>query len=219
MGTWKTPERRGRSLHSLAAASATLGLPFVLLLAAGILIPSPSEAWQAMLGAGEVWAVAVDPAGNAVAVGSMTNAQGSGDEFAVIKLSGSDGEGIWRSVIPGSTSGSDYATSVVLNSAGDVFAGGRIEEIPGALFTVTKFSGQLGKELWRSSPIVGTAYYLSLVGGSLYAAGTSREPGDFGQVVIRFDGATWRALHTPDHPGRFYQLAVWRKPHRRIPQQ
>ena len=76
-------------------------------------------------------------------------------DFAVIKLAGGNGMELWRQEIDGLQPSVDFATSVAIDGAGDVVAGGAlvVEELPGftdsTVFTVIKFDGDDGTELWR----------------------------------------------------------------------
>ena len=103
----------------------------------------------------EASGLAVDPAGDVVAVGSVHQGEIFGnrvDDFAVVKLSGADGTERWRRVIDGVPGpygpAHDGATSVAVEPDGDVIAAGFVDD-GDARFAVIKFSGIDGAERWR----------------------------------------------------------------------
>jgi hypothetical protein len=84
-----------------------------------------------------------DAAGDVIAVGRL-----SGD-FGVVKFSGATGEELWRQEIVG-TGGGGQAQGVAVDGSGDAIAVGRVYNGgTGDDFTVIKFSGATGEELWR----------------------------------------------------------------------
>jgi hypothetical protein len=103
--------------------------------------------------------LAIDNDGDAVVGGYLSRAADSGVDFAVIKLSGADGIERWRHVVDGAMSETDLpgwvldgAHSVVVDAAGDVFAGGTLYELDGfSEFTVMKLASSNGSELWRQT--------------------------------------------------------------------
>ncbi len=112
-----------------------------------------AELWRREIsgtaGSGYALAVAVDGAGNVVAAGATTNT-GTGGDFTVIKFNGNTGAELWRQVINGTANGSDEATAVAVDGAGNVVAAGSTRNT-GTFndFTVIKFNGATGTELWR----------------------------------------------------------------------
>jgi hypothetical protein len=93
-------------------------------------------------------AVAVDAAGDVVAVGSTANAAFGVVDFTVVKLAGANGAELWRYVFPAGLSGQTNAVAV--DAAGDVVAAGLSSNSPSAYdFTVVKIAGSSGAELWR----------------------------------------------------------------------
>jgi len=110
--------------------------------------------------------VAIDAAGDVVAVGVLSNAD-TDDDIAIVKLAGETGAEIWRDTINGGNSNNDDAQAVGLDATGDAFVVGSIRYGGGGgrdLF-VGKFAGATGAERWR----------LELNGSS--------NGGDFGAVV------------------------------------
>jgi hypothetical protein len=93
---------------------------------------------------GQASAVAIDAAGNVVAAGSTSN------DFTVAKFDGATGADLWRQNINGSANGYDSANAVAVDAAGNVVAAGHTEIAGiGGVFTVIKFNGASGAELWR----------------------------------------------------------------------
>ncbi len=93
--------------------------------------------------------IAVDPNGDLVAVGTKI-ANGS-ERMVVAKYSGASGSELWQYMPPSGFDGPGEGTSVVVNAAGDVFAGGSLSENPDLNFpdfVVMKLSGD-GREAWR----------------------------------------------------------------------
>jgi hypothetical protein len=185
----------------------TLFLIFPFLM---ILSPSMGEPWQTIIdgaanSSDEAKAVVIDTSGDVIAAGQTENT-GTGSDFTVVKLRGSDGVEIWRQEIDG-TGGdsfgfdSDTAHAVAVNTEGDVVAVGTIENASTGLdFLVMKLRGSDGVELWRHV-IDGTtsdeAYAVAVdPGGDIVAAGTTdnRRAGNFTVVKLRgSDGVEmWR---------------------------
>jgi hypothetical protein len=97
-------------------------------------------------------AVAVDPFGDVIAVGSLKNGVGVAPDFAVVKLSGADGTVLWDTEIDGGA-GWDMANAVAIDSAGDVVAAGRLvvsDPTQDKRLAVIKLSGSDGTEVWRT---------------------------------------------------------------------
>jgi len=92
----------------------------------------------------------VDAGGNVVAAGLITNT-GTDADFAVVKFDGTSGAELWRKTIDGSALfSSDAAFAVTVDAGGNVLAAGRIQNAGvGWDFTVAKFAGVDGAELWR----------------------------------------------------------------------
>ena len=108
------------------------------------------------------YSIAVDGAGDVVVGGTYgDNVPGkfSGDDFAVFKFAGSDGQEVWRAIIDGDRN-TEAAHSVAIDSGGNVIAGGRLGLDNDAPFvfllgpvaehSVVKLSGVDGQEIWRS---------------------------------------------------------------------
>ena len=75
----------------------------------------------------------------------------------MIKLNGASGTELWRQVINGTANGEDQALAVAVGGAGNVIAAGfTTNSGTGSDFTVIKFNGADGAELWRQV-INGTA--------------------------------------------------------------
>jgi hypothetical protein len=112
--------------------------------------------------------VTVDTAGDVVAAGVTHSPNPAGDfDGLVVKLSGSTGAEKWRRVFP-----SGGISTVKVDAAGDVIAGGGISYVGAAVF---KLSGTTGTEEWRYVlPDGGGGLNAVTVdtGGDIVAAGT-----------------------------------------------
>ena len=117
-------------------------------------------AWQSNIngtanGRDQALAVTVGDAGNVIAAGYITNPD-TGSDFTVIKFNGAKGTELWRHLI-GNFNASGVANAVTLDGARNVIAAGFITNPgTGSDFTVIKFDGASGAELWRQV-INGTA--------------------------------------------------------------
>lgn len=151
---------------------------------------------------GEGRAVTADAVGDVIVVGTINNT-GSLQDFAVVKLSGATGAERWRHVINGTASLNDLARSVRIDAAGDVIAGGQLQNSStGGDFVVVKVSGSNGAELWRRQ-INGTGNLDDLArsvrldaAGDVIAGGELRNVGSTDFAVVKISGATgiemWR---------------------------
>jgi uncharacterized delta-60 repeat protein len=179
-----------------------------------VLSYSGAWAWQANINSGWASSVVVDASGNVIAAGSIEN-NGTGSAFTVIKFNGVTGAETWSRIINGTIAGSDnLANAITLDGAGNVVVAGVTNQIPGEEggdssfgdFTVIKFSGADGTELWRrvidgsSTNSFGSANAVAVDrAGNVVAAGRSRSSlGDF--TVVKYNGATgvelWRQVTT-----------------------
>jgi outer membrane protein assembly factor BamB len=176
-------------------------------------LPSIAIAWQAHIDGtasrdDSVAAVAADAVGDVISVGWLNNSSTNYD-FTVIKLDGSVGSVLWRQGIDGAGSSRDGAYSVAIDSSGDVIAGGALENSgTGRDFTVIKFNGSTGAELWRQE-INGTAsgsdeaYSVAVDGSGDVIAGGSVENSGTGEdfTVVKLDGSTGGELWHQDIDG------------------
>ena len=114
------------------------------------------ELWRYVIGGtafgfDNAHAVTVDGAGDVVAAGRIVNT-GTSDDFTVVKFDGVSGTELWHQVINGTANGVDRALSVAVDSMGNVLATGATTNTgTGADFTVIKFDGMSGTELWRKT--------------------------------------------------------------------
>jgi uncharacterized delta-60 repeat protein len=159
--------------------------------------------------------IAVDSAGNVIAVGSLVNhyyqpfstPQDGGPsyadtDFTVVKLNGSTGAEMWRQVINGKATpfSQDFANAVAVDNADDVFAVGAIfDGVPGTTSAmIVKFDGATGREQWRgrsgpSSFQVANAVTLDATGNAFIAAA-------YGSIVLaKYNGRSgsqiWEASY------------------------
>jgi uncharacterized delta-60 repeat protein len=172
---------------------------------------SGSELWRQVINSianasDQANAVATDAAGGVVAAGFTENS-GTGRDFTVVKFDGVSGAELWRQVINGTANASDQANGVAVDGAGDVVAAGFTENsATGRDFTVVKFDGVSGSELWRQvidGTRNGTDEALAVTvdaAGDVVAAGFTLSTGVIGSAftVIKFDGVSgqelWRTL-------------------------
>lgn len=195
-------------------ASASTGDNFAVLKFDG---GSGAELWrQAIYGTafgGAAQAVALDAAGDVVAAGALTNA-GSLTDFAVAKFDGASGVEHWRRSINGQANRPEEARTVAVNAAGDVIAAGAIDKDFGRDFSVVKFAGTSGTELWRRDDFGGgnagidfaSAVALDAA-GDVVAAGFLERAEPAGFTVVKLDGASgvdrWRQIITGTGFGSF----------------
>jgi outer membrane protein assembly factor BamB len=154
-----------------------------------------AELWRAIVPSnaghgGNAYAVAVDAAGDVVAVGSAVLVDWC--DAVVVKLNGENGSEAWRTVIDEPETGScDYLSAVALNDDGDVFATGAPRTI---YYSVFKLSGATGASLWRhdipnlASPTGGECCGGKSVSvrpdGSVVAMGIRLGPTGPGQIAV-----------------------------------
>ncbi len=146
-------------------------------------------------------AVTVDGADNVVAAG-VTWSSGNRTDFTVVKYDGVSGEELWREVINGTANGNDQANAVTVDGEGNVVAVGATQNT-GTFgdFTVVKFDGASGEEIWRQV-INGTANgndqanAVTVDGnGNVVAVGATQNTGTFDDfAVVKFDGASGEEL-------------------------
>lgn len=91
---------------------------------------------------------AVDANGDVIAVGQAVTPPSTLD-FAVVKLSGTTGEELWRYVSFDGPTGWGLARSVAADAAGNVIVTGAQGQIPDPHFVVAKLNGADGSQIWR----------------------------------------------------------------------
>ena len=179
-----------------------IGLVFTVLSLMGLLVPSPSAGqgavlWQQNLngtasGIERGNSVTADAQGNVVAAGRTVNS-GTGEDFTVAKFD-RNGTLLWQQNLDGTVSGDDEATSVTIDSQGDVVAAGVTQNGANDDFTVVKFDRN-GTLLWQQT-LNGTANGVDVARsvtvdhqGNVFAAGQTENTGsglaDF--TVVKFD--------------------------------
>jgi hypothetical protein len=151
----------------------------------------------------------VDAAGDVVAAGALTNA-GTLTDFTVAKFDGASGGERWRQAINGLEDGHEEARTVAVDAAGDVFAAGALNNDFDRDFSVVKFAGASGAELWRRDIVSSGIDFASAVAldaaGDVVAAGRlEREPNGF--TVLKVAGASgaerWRQIITGNSSSNF----------------
>lgn len=184
---------------------------------------SGAELWRTITGVLHDWdsadALAVDAAGNVIAAGYTDGLCWYWDEcnslFTVIKLNGTNGAELWRQQISGTRvlSVYDWANSVTVNAMGDVVAAGSTyNEGTFSDFTVIKFNGGSGAELWRQVILgvgddIANAVAVDAAGDVVAAGGSIvGDPSDY-FTVIKFDGASGQELWRQVLNGNGYNAA------------
>ncbi len=172
-----------------------------------------SVVWESILDGGGsdfdgLNAVAVDPAGDIVVAGFVTNAGGTVDAF-VAKLDGLTGSTVWDETPNGLADEFDQLDAVTTDAAGDVYAAGFLDnDGSGGQPVVVKLAGLDGTELWRRSlpgmmgEDQGSLVDLVVSGGSVWAAGARPNAGTGKDaLVVRLDAVTGAVVWDVDLDG------------------
>jgi hypothetical protein len=181
---------------------------------ARVAVGSGAEVWRTQFDGDEMfnddiaYGVVTDASGDVVAAGVLAE---SGAHFAVVKLDGTTGAEMWRTVTPG------YATAVAVDAAGDVIATGWLVVGFQNEAVVRKFAGTTGAQLWehaiagtssntgqseRATDLVIDASGNAVVGGHLENTTTG-----FDLFVAKLDAATGGELWRREIDGG-YDLGV-----------
>lgn len=124
--------------------------------------------------------LAIDAAGDVLAVGALDEPGGNG--FTVAKVDGTTGVEVWRT----SLASAFDARAIAVDASGDVFAVGRSEVGTEDVLFVVKLDGALGSELWRVELDPG------LHGrGNDVAVDTAGDVVVAGQTELPFTGFKW----------------------------
>ena len=165
-----------------------------------LIVFSNAWAWQTNVNGtansfDEARAVTVDGAGNVIAAGTTRNT-GTAADFTVIKFDGTTGQELWRQAINGTANADDMAVAAAVDGSGNVIAAGFITNTGSPSdFTVIKFDGASGEEMWRHSSARGAALAVTIDGeGNVVAAGVTDNSGTDDFTVVKFDGASGQEL-------------------------
>jgi hypothetical protein len=166
------------------------------LLVARLAADTGAELWRVTDVSGATADVAVDPAGNVLAVGRLGWPDADG---VVLKLAGGDGSELWRRTI-GAAVQPDWCTTVALTSSGDVVAGGFLDfGNAGGLSWVERLDGGSGATVWSATAPPGDGG-LGTLEVAVDAAGDVAVAG-WGPGLGVLDGATgalrWDRLSAP----------------------
>jgi outer membrane protein assembly factor BamB len=148
-------------------------------------------------GIDEATEVAVDGAGDAFAAGSFDNA-GTGQDLVVMKLAAATGAELWRREIDGDGD-RDFPIAMAVHASGDVVVAGITTQDSIGHFTVIKFAGGSGTELWRQT-IAGTpangafAAAVAIDSAGDVVAGGALSGGTTDFTVLKLAGATGAEL-------------------------
>lgn len=165
-------------------------------------------------GAGQVWAIAIDPAGDVVATGFLRPYPTVPDDLFVVKVDGATGQEEWRRSIKAANGTFDQGRDVVVDPAGDVFVVGEI----GQFLFAAKFAGADGAEIWRQE-ILGVAATNIARGADLDENGNLVVAGEIDYtvldddfIVLELDGTSgaelWRREIATAGSDRAWALAV-----------
>src|SRR5262245_15071079 len=184
------------------------------------------ELWrQAIAG---VSVVAIDSQGHVVAAGSIPDRATFTSAFSTIKLNGATGQELWRQVINGTANAagsSNFASVVASDAQGNVVAAGvTTNNGTGRDFTVIKFNGVTGAELWRQvindadangnifPPPEAHALAIDTQSNVVAAGSTRNKDALLAFTAIKFDGATgaevWRQVINASAFGSANSVAV-----------
>ncbi len=178
-----------------------------------------AELWRSALtsaapvGGDGAFALALDPAGDVVAVGGFADANGLNDATAA-KLDGVTGATVWLVSFDGpAVPGSDLLQDVATDPNGDVYAAGFIETaVDDEDFLAIKFDGATGNELWRFVQDGGasggsldndlaSAVALDSAGDPIVVGSIVESVGGRSAAVIKLDAATGAQIWRRDLDG------------------
>jgi hypothetical protein len=167
------------------------------------------ELWRAKVSAGlpfpfgeQLNHLAVDAGGDAIAVGHM---KGDDQDFAVVKLRGTDGHELWRTTLDEPAIASrEMATRVATDANGDVFAAGTAGPGGTSSWLIAKFRGSDGAVVWTQSvagSAVGFAFAYDLAvtatGDVVVVGGTTNIGTSYDVTAVKLAGSdgsvVWRA--------------------------
>ena len=204
----RLPSRRNQVLVAGSIQGADLGKVFTVVLLRGT---NGQLVWKKLIrgsspqGENEAKALALDPDGNPVVVGTLSYS-GLGKTFSVLKLRRADGSILWNRNINGTpVEGNDQANTVVVDSKGDVIAAGTLKyRESGSDFTVLKFTGAKGQLLWKT-----TLHTPSISGNAAFAVAVDSNDQIFaaGQTGNTYDGAMITVVKIDKISGKI----LWRK--------
>src|SRR5262245_51026337 len=157
-------------------------------------------------------AVATNAAGTDVYVGGRLRNSTTSWDFTVARLSGTDGSVVWQREIDGAATDPDdlirydEATSIAVDAAGDVIAGGNMFDTGiYTAFTIFKLSGADGSTVWKTqldpSVLGGVREIVLDTNGDVIAAGGTNG-GGVTLVLAKLDGATGAELWRYELPDR-----------------
>lgn len=198
--------------------AAVGGSRFVVLRLAG---ETGEELWRYDGGAGEARAVAVDGAGDILAVGYRGDLATA--TTTVIKLAGATGAVVWSREVLGDTAPFTSAVAVrggqdvAVDASGDVFAAGTVFNASGYDdAVVARLSAATGAELWRytldelSDVDAATTVRLDPAGDVIAAAVRFEVVGSTSSV-IKLSGATGAEVWRVEYPD-LYPSVIYREP-------
>lgn len=162
--------------------------------------PNGDQSWIRLIngtnpaGGAAAYDVAVDGAGDIIAVGSLWNGGTLGD-FTVLKLDGGTGAELWRRELHFATY--DLARAVTVDASGDILVAGTRSIGGFARLLVVKFDGATGAEVWQHEISNGqnapsfTRPDVSVdASGAVIAVGVLHSTDRNDVVAVKIDGAT-----------------------------
>ncbi len=144
----------------------------------------------------DAFGVAIDAAGDVVAVGRLSDAT-QGDNLFLVKLTGATGDEVWRTVVNGNNDNADDGQAVALDAAGDALVVGSVRNRGrGRDMFVGKFANGTGEEQWSftlngtaSMADIGSVIALSAEGDAVAAGRINNGTEDDGFTVVKLTGA------------------------------
>jgi cysteine-rich repeat protein len=143
----------------------------------------------------DAFAVAVDAAGDVLAVGRLSHSAND-DDLIAVKLAGATGAELWRTIVDGPNHNADVAQDLALAPNGDLLVTGTLRRpVSRADFLIARLANASGAEQWRtlingSESEGDQGLAIAPIGADVVAAGRLRNgtTGD-GFVVTRRSGS------------------------------
>ncbi|HRE09343.1 MAG TPA: SBBP repeat-containing protein [Ignavibacteria bacterium] len=157
--------------------------------------PEGTVLWQAVYNgpandADNANAIAVDNAGNVYITGRSFGT-GTETDFATIKYDAA-GTQLWVQRYNGSNNSDDAGISVVIDAAGNVYAGGWASQGSSVDYTIVKYSSA-GSQLWVRNYNNGSNDFLRAMvidaSGNIYATGVSRGASNDDYATVKYNSS------------------------------
>lgn len=143
----------------------------------------------------QIYDVALDAAGNAIATGFSFN--GTSNDWKTIKFAAATGAIMWEKTFAGTGNGSDISVVVTVDANGNAIVGGRNANGADRNMRVVSYAAADGTIIWQydySGSAAGgfdRAAALAVVPGAVFVAGESTETGKpLGWRIVKIDNAS-----------------------------